>query len=253
MREIELRPLGRGNFALVDDDMYDHLMQWTWHIRNGGYAAHPYREAGRGSKQRLILMHRLVNNTPDGLFTDHINGNKLDNRRENLRTVTLTTSAWNVGMKPTNTSGYSGVTWWERDRKWTAQVMHNRRMHRIGYFDTKEHAALAYNVAAQELKGPYARLNVVPHESLSLADQEAFVACWTATRHSPRGSRSGFRGVIRHGTSGRLWRARISKDGMRYELGTFPTRDEAAAAYNTKAQELFGGRARLNPLHDATL
>lgn len=250
MKIIPLRPYDRGYFTIVDDDIHEYLCQWNWHMRNGGYAARPYRVGGAGSSQKLILMHRLVNNTPKGLFTDHINGNKLDNRRENLRTVDLTQSAWNVGKKPYNTSGYIGVAWWKRDCKWTAQIMYGRRMHRVGYFDTKEQAALAFNVVARELKGEYARLNTVPEDVMPLSDQEAFVEKWKIQRHSPRGSQSGYRGVVRHGAYGSTWRARITKNGTTYELGTFGSLEDAALAYNVKAIELYGERAKLNPYDD---
>ncbi len=65
----------------------------------------------------------------------------------------------NVGKKPTNTSGYLGVTWWPRDQKWLAQITHQYKRRFIGYYDTKEEAARAFNEKARELRGPYARLN----------------------------------------------------------------------------------------------
>jgi hypothetical protein len=75
-------PLTQGKFALVDDEDFEWLNQYKWRLRNG--------YAGRDSSillgpRRNILMHREVAGTPEGLFTDHANGNKLDNRRCNLR------------------------------------------------------------------------------------------------------------------------------------------------------------------------
>lgn len=67
-------------------------------------------------------MHRFLLKTPKGLETDHINRDKLDNRRSNLRIVSRTQNSINRDMPPNNTSGYKGVTWYKRDRYWQAQI-----------------------------------------------------------------------------------------------------------------------------------
>jgi len=87
--------------AIVDDSDYERLskFKWCYHL---GYAI---RYAGGGRKQRRFeRMHRVVNNTPDGFFTDHINRNKLDNRRANLRTVKHRENSINRGLQSNNTS-----------------------------------------------------------------------------------------------------------------------------------------------------
>ena len=78
-------PLTQGKVAIVDDEDYTWLMQWKWHS-SYGYAMR--RERTWSGKQKGIFMHRVVNKTPLGLETDHINRNKLDNRKENLQSVT---------------------------------------------------------------------------------------------------------------------------------------------------------------------
>jgi len=71
-----------GQFAIVDDEDYDRLISFgVWHLSSTGYAV-------RRTRGKTVRMHRLVNNTPEGLFTDHLNNNRLDNRKSNLRTVT---------------------------------------------------------------------------------------------------------------------------------------------------------------------
>ena len=75
MKEI---PLTRGKFALVDDEDYEWLSQWKWYCSTTGYAV-------RGCKNRILYMHREIAKTKPGMLTDHINRNKLDNRKENLR------------------------------------------------------------------------------------------------------------------------------------------------------------------------
>ncbi len=114
-----------------------------------------------------MFLHRLINETPDGLFTDHINGDKLDNRRSNLRTVTLAENNMNMGKKSSNQSPYVGVSWWKRDRNWKAAVRYGEKNHNLGYYDTPEQAALVYNYYARKYRGEYARLNEILGRALS--------------------------------------------------------------------------------------
>lgn len=103
MKEI---PLTKGYKTIVDDEDYDFLMRWRWHavIAHSVYAERCERP--RGGKIKHIMMHRVINNTPDGMETDHINGNGLDNRRSNLRSVTKNQNQWN--RKP-NKKGHQNI------------------------------------------------------------------------------------------------------------------------------------------------
>src|ERR1035437_132783 len=74
---------GKGKFAIVDNEDYEFLNQFNWYMTDNGYAV--YRHLANGTK-RTVRMHRLINKTPKGLVTDHINQDKLDNRKSNLRT-----------------------------------------------------------------------------------------------------------------------------------------------------------------------
>lgn len=88
MKEI---PLGgkhaAGRVAIVDDEDYDRMSKMNWYSHEG-YAAASVKIIPTGKKRHQITMHRVINNTPAGLDTDHINHNGLDNRRSNLRAVT---------------------------------------------------------------------------------------------------------------------------------------------------------------------
>lgn len=125
--------LTQGKFSLVDDSDFDFLNQWKWHYNAQGYAIR--RQWFKGGSSKFIRMHRLINETPNDLETDHINRNKLDNRRSNLRSVTKSQNSINKGLKSTNTSGCKGVVFDKRRSKWFAQIMLNQKNKFLGYFD----------------------------------------------------------------------------------------------------------------------
>lgn len=83
-----------GNYALVDDEDYDLIFSFgKWYENDSGYAVKRGKYNGRGS---TIRMHTVINQTPKRLVTDHINGNRLDNRRFNLRSVGHAINVWNT-------------------------------------------------------------------------------------------------------------------------------------------------------------
>lgn len=127
-------PLNHGEFALVDDADFNFLNQWRWRLNNKGYATRTeYLGGGRkNEKQRNISMHALINGTPKGFHTDHINRNKLDNRRKNLRTATCSQNVLNSKLSRANTSGYKGVSWYQN--AWVAEIKVNRKKIYLGRF-----------------------------------------------------------------------------------------------------------------------
>jgi hypothetical protein len=105
-------------------------------------------------------MHHLVIGTNWGGETDHINRNKLDNRRGNLRRATHSQNMCNRVVKSRlPKSGYRGVVWRVARGKWSACINVKRKEHFLGYFADKEDAARAYDDAARRLHGEFARLN----------------------------------------------------------------------------------------------
>jgi hypothetical protein len=100
---------------------------------------------------------------PSELKADHINGNPLDNRRENLRSATQQMNGINTGLCSTNTSGFKGVS--PEKGKWSAQIHVMNRKKFLGYFDDKVEAAKAYNSAAKKHFGEFAWLNPIPEEA----------------------------------------------------------------------------------------
>lgn len=160
MKKIELSgKKGKGIFVLVDDEDFDYLNQWKWGFSNRGYASRPKWLLPRKlNKQTTVYMHRLILNFPI-LEVDHINGNKLDNRKENLRLVNDYQSALNRGKHRDNKSGYKGVSWVKRDGKYKAEITINKQYNYLGLFDSKEEAAKAYDEMANKYHGEYAKLN----------------------------------------------------------------------------------------------
>lgn len=160
MKKIQL---SQGKAALVDDEDYEFLSRWKWHYGVGGYACRSqYFGMMNGKpKKKLILMHRVVNKTFVDDQTDHINGDRLDNRRLNLRTVNQSQN--NMNQKPLagKSSIYKGVSFFKRDETWEAHIKKDGRKRHIGYYSSEKTAARAYNIMAHQLFGDYARPNVI--------------------------------------------------------------------------------------------
>jgi len=122
-------------YTLVDDNDFEWLNQWKWNYHHG------YVERNKNNK--TISMHRLINNTPNGFETDHINRNKLDNRRINLRTVTLSQNRRNIGIKKNNTSSVKGAVWLKKNKKWLVRITTNKKVINLGLYSTLQGAWLA--------------------------------------------------------------------------------------------------------------
>lgn len=145
-------PLTQGRIAIVDDEDYDWLMEWRWLVNSWGYVA---RSIHRGQ----TLMHRLILNAPAGTDVDHINSNRLDNRRCNLRLASRAQNNRNRKSQDGTFSKYKGVGWRKDVKKWRAQITVNYKNIHLGYFDTEIEAAKAYDVAAHEHFADFAYLN----------------------------------------------------------------------------------------------
>jgi hypothetical protein len=151
MKEILLT---QGKVAIVDDEDYEYLSQWSW-CYSGGYANRYFH---RKMKSKSISMHRMIMNTPDNMDTDHINHNTLDNRRCNLRICDKFQNNQNRSISKNNTSGRKGVAWYKRYGKWRVQIQFNNKKIHVGYYDDIDDASKAYNKKAKELFGEFANV-----------------------------------------------------------------------------------------------
>lgn len=145
----------KGQSILVDDEDYAALSMHSWHVTTSGYAMRHKEVCG---KRQKIWMHRVIAGLPpeDARMPDHRNGNKLDNRRLNLRISTETQNNRNARRAKTNTSGYKGVHWEGRRNRWRAQIQARGTRKNLGYFHTAEQAHEFYCLAADLLFGEFA-------------------------------------------------------------------------------------------------
>lgn len=151
MKKISLGgKLGIGKFVLVDEDDFKKFSSFYWRICNG-YAT---RGVGKKPNRTSSILHREIMNAPKGMMVDHRNGDKLDCRKENLRLCTNSQNQMNSKKqrKSTASSQYKGVV---RNKPFRATI----GVKTLGYFDTEIEAAEAYDNAARELYGEFAKLN----------------------------------------------------------------------------------------------
>lgn len=212
---------GRGKFATVDDADFDRVSRYYWAMDRKGYVRTSIRK-------KHMSLHRLVMNAQPGQIVDHIDGDKLNNSRSNLRFVTHRQNKQNTPAHKDSLTGVKGVCPLPNGR-YHAQICINGKQISIGRFVTIRAAAEAYNIAAAEAFGEYAVLN-----DLSLLPVEI-----EPPRPAPRPKRpptSSYRGVCwkpQH----RKWHAQISHNGKKIGLRYHDTEVEAARAYDAYVKE----------------
>lgn len=129
--------------SFIDIESVAIVKEYKWSLGSHGYVT-----SGCGKKQ--ILLHRLLSNAPAGMYVDHINGNKLDNRKNNYRLCTNQENNRNKGLYSHNTSGVTGVTYDKSRSKWQAQIVVNDQNIHLGRYDNFQDAVNA-RVKAEEV------------------------------------------------------------------------------------------------------
>ena len=155
-------PLTQGQVAIIWEEDYAWLMQWKWHARWDAHTKSFYasRSAVIKGVKTTLSMHRDVLGLGYGepLKGDHKNNCTLDNRRDNLRPANNYENTWNQRLRANNISGYKGIIYNNRIKKWTASIRIEGIQHHLGVFNTKEEAYAAYCKAAIIHRGEFARL-----------------------------------------------------------------------------------------------
>lgn len=126
-------------YAVIDEEDAAEISRHTWYLDNQGYARRGIKENGRRS---AVLMHRqILNLTESQMQADHLDRDRLNNRRSNLRAVTHEQNRQNLGSYRRSTSQYRGVSWDRTHQKWHARVKENGKDRHLGYFDVERDAA----------------------------------------------------------------------------------------------------------------
>ena len=154
MKRIELT---RGKFATVDDADFDILGKYSWHCTEHGYAAR------RDSDSKHHYLHRDILNAKKGEVIDHISGDKLDNRRVNLRICSQAENTWNSHNRKSGTTGFQGVyesnpyskRGWNLKKKYAARINVNKKQIWLGRYETAEEAYRVYVDACKKYRGEY--------------------------------------------------------------------------------------------------
>ncbi len=144
-------PLGDGFYAYVDAANYEWLSRYTWHLNNG--------YASRREKGGRIYMHSEIMKPPKGKVVDHIDGNKANDCRVNLRQCDQAENLLNRRKRHGARSRYLGVIYSEEHHKWCARCRFQGRNYNLGYFDDEVEAARASDYAAVMHFGEFARVN----------------------------------------------------------------------------------------------
>lgn len=164
MKEIQLRGReGKDKVALVDAEYFNIVNKYRWYLKHGyAYTSVYIKGSKKGDKRsKCFTMHRLLMGLPD-YQVDHINRNRLDNRKNNLRLATHSQNCQNSIRKKSKT-GYIGVRQ-ESNNVYVARVWVNNEQRIIGYYRTAIEAAYARDQAAIGLHGEFAVLNFSQEE-----------------------------------------------------------------------------------------
>jgi len=143
-------------YILVDNKDFDEVNKYQWsahHVRDKIYATTSQING------KMTYLHRWLMSTPKGLYTDHKNGNTLDNRRDNLRVCTNSQNLLNKGKVSSNTSGFRGVDFIKRLGKYRARVRIGGKEKHLGVYANMEDAIKITKKAIIKNHGEFANIN----------------------------------------------------------------------------------------------
>lgn len=224
--------MSNHGYAIIDEDDYERLSLHTWyHYKNEKYA---YTRID-GKK---IYMHRFVMNAQSGQIIDHINGDTLDNRKQNLRFCTRAENSYNSKSRSRASSKYKGVTFDGSRKKWLVYITVDKKRFYIGAFTCEGAAANAYNYYAEKYHVDFAYLNDVP-----------FMTKDEWRKYCTRNTSSKYNGVSWDKNCGK-WEAYVHIKRKKKNVGYFDDELEAAKAYNEYVKSNNITSAKLNKLKE---
>ena len=234
MKKIQLT---QNKFTIVDDEDYEHLNQFNWHIKKGRNTYYAVRTNFKLNKK--IPMHRIIMNPSDNMQIDHINGNGLDNRKENLRVCNRYQNGGNSRLSKSNISGIKGVSWNKKNKKWVAQICINSKQGNLGSFINKFEAKEAYEKAAKEYHKEFYS------DGIHKEDKELVEEIKNTKNEFKERLRisntSGIKGVSWDKNYNK-WQAQICRNRKEMHLGYYSCIADAKAAYDVASKQiLFGG------------
>lgn len=159
-KEIKLT---KGLVAIVDDVVFEWLSQYKWYANKTRNATYARREEIIDGMRVKKYMHREVLGIGKNkvFVVDHIDGNTLNNQKDNLRAVSHRQNLRNQQLQSNTSSKFKGVCFVKASGKWIAGIKINYRRINLGTYSSEEEAAFAYNEAAIKYHGQYARLNPI--------------------------------------------------------------------------------------------
>lgn len=144
----------KGEEFWFDLEDYDKIKNYCWYKNNQGYLiSFDY------NSNKKIRLHRLIMNPTSDQIIDHINHNTIDNRKSNLRIVTYSQNLMNKSLVSSNTSGITGVSWYEKRNKWKSYITINKKQKFLGYFDNFEDAVRTRKEAEVKYFGEYRNIS----------------------------------------------------------------------------------------------
>lgn len=146
---------GKG-IALVDDEDYEIHGNFNWYKSSHGYVCRKVRRNGR---RETLFLHREIMGAKKGEKVDHINRDRLNCQRQNLRFATSKQNNQNRSPRKGTSSRFKGVCWHKSDKAWYASIKVDNKSIHLGRFKNEEDAARAYNDAAYIYFGEFAYLN----------------------------------------------------------------------------------------------
>lgn len=149
--------LTSGKYAIISSSDYEKIKHIKWHYSSCGYAM------GRNLNKEKVYMHRLLIGAKKGEYVDHIDGNKLNNRKDNLRICTQSENMRNSTKRANCSSIYKGVCN-SKTRGWISYITLNKKRKTLGYHKSEVEAAENYNENAVKMHGKFCKLNIIIYE-----------------------------------------------------------------------------------------